>query len=80
MRVQKPPKDIHKYISPFTAGARLISLALDRVLCCRPHVRVKWELKLSYYYAPDYKDHPKALVRAQSVTFSSGPEEIEEGE
>jgi hypothetical protein len=48
MKKQREPKDIAKYVSPLVAGARLINLAVDQVLCRRKGCRVKWELKLHY--------------------------------
>lgn len=68
----KSPKDPEKYLSPLVAGARLIDLALRHVLCLREGIRIRWEVKLRYYYTPDYVKDPKAIIRTMSGEFSSG--------
>lgn len=75
--MSRQPRDTSKYITPAIAAGRLINLALTHVLFVRDGVKVRWELKLSYYHTADYKDSPNAKVRVQSGTFSSG-EDVQE--
>jgi hypothetical protein len=77
-RLQKPPKDLIKYTSGLVAGRQLIDLALHYVLMLRQGVRVRWELKLKFYYDPTFSDKPNVAVRMLGGSFSSRPEEDEE--
>jgi len=70
------PKDIDKYITPWVAAARLMYIGLDYIACKRNGVRVKWTLKLSFYYPPDYKTNAVALP--MGGTFTSGEDLKEE--
>ena len=70
----KTPKDIERYITPWLAALRLTSLAVERVGCMRRGVRVKWELKISYYYPPETLAEVTGPCIATSAKFTSGEE------
>lgn len=70
----KTPKDIHRYITPWLAAVRLIGLSVDRLATVRPGVRVRWELKVSYYYPPEVLKEITGPCVSTSASFSSGDE------
>lgn len=69
------PKDINKYISSKAAAGRLMMIALEAILCAREGVRVKWELKIKYYYPPEVLEKVKAPAVAMGAGYNSGTEE-----
>jgi len=66
------PKDVEKYITAKVAGVRLLMTAVQHVLMLKDDVRVKWELKLSFY-RPKGPD-PDAIAVVHGATFRSGEE------
>lgn len=68
----RKPKDIDNYLPSIVAGCRLINLALENILYLRKGIRVKWELKLSYYRDPAWAPAPGQVAILQGVTYKSG--------
>lgn len=71
------PKDIEKYITPWLAATRMIHFAVASIACKPRGVRVKWELKIRFYYPPECLKDSSAPCVALGGTVTSG-EEVEE--
>lgn len=69
--MHKPPKDLEKYIPSHVAAARLITLAVDYILC-RSRARIKWTLKIHFYYPPEALAAHEGPCIATYATFGSG--------
>lgn len=61
------------FLSPAEAAARLITCAVDHVLCLRPGVEVKWSLRLDYQKTKDFKPAPGQVARIGNICYTSGP-------
>jgi hypothetical protein len=71
----RTPKDIEKYISSKIAAGRLMMIALEQILCVRDGVRVKWELKVKYFYPNDVLAKVTSPAVSMGNTWKSGTED-----
>ena len=72
------PKDIEKYVPPQIAGARLLSAAYELILSMKPKVRIKWSLKINYYYPEETMKASKNALRLDRTVNSGTMEGMED--
>ena len=73
-KTSRIPKDAKNYITPWLAAIRLANIALDYIACKPRGVRVKWTLKINYYYPQEVLNKSTAVAVAMGGTLSSGEE------
>jgi hypothetical protein len=54
----KPPKTLTKYDDSTLAGSKLIQLALEKILCCKPGIKIRWSVTINYW-SDDWTDPEK---------------------
>jgi hypothetical protein len=73
----KKPKDTDKYIDPRLAAMQLISLAMEKILCAKDGIEVRWATTISYRYTDSFDQTGKKVLPMSGSFSSAGKSELQ---